>query len=369
MVPGAAPGEVAEVELVRMELPLRRPLASAHGVEVHRELVLVRVTLQDGTEGWGECSALTRPTYTSEYAAGAWAILRDELVPALLAGREGDVVGHPMAEAAVASALTDARSRRRGRRLVDVLASGMGPPAEAVPVTAVVGRDDDVDNTVAEVAARVAEGAAAVKLKVTPRPVDLDAVAAVRSSWPDLPLAVDGNGSLDARSVAILDGHDLIYLEQPLAAEDLVGSAALARRVAAPIALDESATSVGAVRTALALGSASVVNLKPARFGGPVRAAEAVRTLADDGAHLFVGGMVESAVGRAAALAVAALPGFGFPTDLGPSGRYYAHDVGPGPGLREGRLVVPIEPGAGATPDPAGLDRMATERLVLPASR
>ena len=366
MSPSARSGDgVIEAELVRVRLPLRRPLRSAHGVETVRDLVLVRVRLDDGVDGWGECSALSRPTYTGEFTDGAWMVLRDELIPALRDGRDDGVVGHPMARSAVAAAVTDARLRQAGRRLVDDLGARHGRPRERVPVTAVVGRSDDVAATVAAVAAHFEEGAAMVKLKVTPHPTDLEAVAAVRATWPDRALAVDGNGSLDARSVSILDTHGLIYLEQPAPADDLVASATLARRIDTPVVLDESATSVAAVRSALALGAGSLVNVKPARFGGPRGAAEAARSLAEDGCGVFVGGMLETAVGRASALAVAALPVFALPTDLGPSSRYFQRDVAPGLELDGGHLSVPGGPGFGTEPDPEIVAEWAVDRLVI----
>ena len=84
--------------------------------------MLVRVTLDDGSEGWGECSALTLPTYSSEYTAGAWAALCEVLVPRFFAGRPWGIVGHPMASAALLTAEADADLRRVGRRLADQLA-------------------------------------------------------------------------------------------------------------------------------------------------------------------------------------------------------------------------------------------------------
>ena len=59
------------VTLRRVRLPLVVPLRSAHGVEAVRDLVVVEVVAADGTSGWGECSALSRPTYTAEHVAGA----------------------------------------------------------------------------------------------------------------------------------------------------------------------------------------------------------------------------------------------------------------------------------------------------------
>lgn len=358
--------EVGAVELRRIRFALRHPLRSAHGEEVTRDLVLVRVELDDGTSGWGECSALTRPTYTNEYTAGCWAILRDELAPALLAGREDDVVGHPMATAAVDGAHSDARLRRRDRSLVAELGLGHGRPVDAVAATAVIGRTDDIDELLATVAARVEEGAALVKLKVSPRPAELDAVAAVRATWPDLATAVDANGSLDRRSLAILDTMGLAYIEQPAPAADLVGSAGFASRLATPVALDESVTSTAAFRAADALGAGRIVNVKPARLGGVVEAAEVARTAADAGWGVFVGAMLESGVGRATALAVAALSWCTIPCDLGPSARYLDDDVtepivADGAGL----VVVPTGPGIGVTPRPERLEALTTDQLLL----
>jgi O-succinylbenzoate synthase len=354
------------VELVRVRVPLRSPLRSAHGTESVRDLVLVRVTLGDGTSGWGECSALARPTYTAEHTAGAWLVLRDELAPALLAGTDPEVVGHPMAAAAVGTARLDARLRRQGRRLVEELGAAHGRPAASVPTTAVVSRAGSIDDVLAVVADRLAEGAALIKLKVSPRSADLEAVAAVRATWPEVALAVDGNGTLDARSLSVLAPLHLAYVEQPAPADDLLASAALARRFDVPIALDESITSSASLEVALAVGAGTVVNVKPARLGGVGVAAEVARAAADAGCAVFVGGMLETGVGRAAALAVAALPWCTLPTDLGPSSRYLDHDLTEPIELdAHGRLSVPVGPGIGVTPDPARLHEVAVDRLVL----
>ncbi|CAN5806748.1 o-succinylbenzoate synthase [soil metagenome] len=355
-----------EVELVRLHMPMRRPLRSAHGEESVRDVVLVRLEQEDGAVGWGECSALARPTYTGEHTSGAWAVLRDELVPALLTGRDPGVVGHPMAAAAVEAAVLDARLRSQGRRLVEHLGAAHGQPRDRLAITAVVGRTASIDELLAAVAERIDDGIALVKLKVTPHPTDLEAVAAVRAAWPGLPLAVDGNGSLDNRSASILAGVGLVYVEQPAPAEDLLASAALAERLGVPVALDESITSLAAMEVALAVGAGSIVNVKPARLGGVLAAAEVARAASDAGCGVFVGGMLETGVGRAAALAVAALPSCTLPTDLGPSSRYFDRDVTEPVVIDgDGRIVLPVGPGTGVVPLAAEVAALAVDRLVL----
>ena len=350
------------VELVRARLPLVRPFVAAHGTEHERDVVLVRV-LAGGHEGWGECGALARPTYTGEYTDGAWAVLRDELAPAAVAGRDAGVVGHPMATGALRNAIDDARLRARGENL----AASLGATRERVPCGVVAGVADSVDALLEEVAGLVATGYVRVKLKVRPG-WDVEPAAAVRSAWPELALAVDANGSYAGRAddVAALERFGLEYVEQPLAADDLVGSAALADRVGVPIALDESVTSAGLAAAALRLGACSVVSIKAARVGGVDEAVAVHDAVRDAGARAFVGGMVETGVGKAAALAVAALPACGLAGDVAASSRWFDDDLTePFEVAPDGTMAVPSGPGLGVAPRPERLEAAAVDRWSI----
>lgn len=359
-MPGGAPRPVA-VELRRVRLPLVTAHVAAHGTEAVREVVLVRVELEDGASGWGECVALGRPTYTSEYTAGAWAVLGAELIPAALAGRTSGVVGHPMASAALADALLDADLRQRGVGL----AADLGATAGSVPTTTVIGMTSTVD----EAMTRVAAASGGAKLKVRPG-WDVEPLRAVRSAWPDRWLAADANGTYDIdqdgdrQRLLAIEEIGLAYLEQPTAT--VVGAAALTRSMATPICLDETVQSLDDARTAIALSAATVLNVKPGRVGGVEAAAAVVALAAEEGLDTFVGGMLETGVGRATAAAVAALPGCTQPTDLGPSARYFQPDLtAPIEVDDSGRLVVPTGPGIGATPHPDRLDAATVDRVVL----
>jgi len=357
---------ICAVELWLLRLALRHPLRSAHGVESDRALVVVRVVDGDGAEGWGECSALTRPTYTHEYAAGAWSVLRHELAPALLAGVEPEVTTHPMAAAALVDARVDLALRREGRNLAEALGAGRC----SVPWCAVLGRQDDVGRLLAAVEDALADGASQVKLKIQPG-WDTAPVLAVAAHWPNLALAVDANGSYgdasgDRSALDALDDLGLVYVEQPLPADALVASAAWAERWRTPIALDETITSPGLVDAAFALRSGSIVNVKPGRLGGITRAAATAEAAISWNGRCFVGGMLESGIGRAGALALAACEPFTLPCDLGPSARYVVEDVTePIVTDRDGHLVVPAGPGLGVVPDRDRLADLAVESSLL----
>jgi o-succinylbenzoate synthase len=356
---------IHRIHLRRLSVPLVEVRAAAHGAESTRESILVEVVDSRGASGWGECVALARPTYTGEWISGAWSVLTGLVAPALVAGREIAIVGHPMAMAAVRDALLDLELRRARRSLAAHLGS-----AERVASRAVIGLLGDEESVVSAVASRVDDGHRSVKLKVVPGAAGR-IVGRVRERWPDLDLAADANGSFvldrDAAELAVLDEARLTYLEQPLGAQDLVGHAELRRRFETPIALDESIDSVGTLATAHALGAVDLVNVKPGRLGG----VEATRRLLDEMAARslagFCGGMYELGIGRATALAVAASPTLvELPCDLGPSRTYVEHDIAAPFVLDpDGCIDVPADMGIGRVPDSSRLDEVTTDHVAI----
>ncbi len=372
----ASPG-LRAIELVRVRLPLARPLRSAHApgdggssdaAEHERDVVLVRALGTDGVEGWGECSTLARPTYNPEHTGGAWVLLRDELAPSALAGRAPGVQGNHMARAAVETALADLRARRADRPISGVLGGTRGQ----VPSCAVVGMWPSTEETCDQVAEAVERGYVQVKLKVRPG-WSVEPLAAVRERWPGLALAADANGSFppelgDATvrdELGSLDDLGLAYLEQPFPPDELVTTAGLVAASHTPVALDESVTSLGTLTSALALGAVRILNLKPARVGGLAAAVRIAHAAADAGIEVFVGGMLETGVGRAAALGLASLKECSLASDLGPSDRYFREDLTEPFELVDGCLAVPTGPGIGVVPDPDRLQALAVERLMI----
>lgn len=353
---------VRELELRRVALPLATPFRTATGTTSVRDLLLVRVVTDDG-EGWGECAALSDPGYTSEYVDGAQAVIERYIAPALVAGAGADpvrVVGHRMAKAAVEGAVLDVSLRAEGRSLAEFL----GASQATVAAGAAIGLTGAVPDLLERVAVAVDEGYRRVKLKIEPG-WDAEPLAAVRDRFgDDLGVQVDGNGSYTADDIDHLVGLDrfgLVLVEQPLAADDLLGHAALARRLRTPVCLDESIESAEDAVVALELGACSVVNIKPGRVGGYREARRVHDVCVERGAPVWCGGMLESGIGRAAALAVAALPGFTLPADLSASARYYAEDLTEPFVLdAEGCLAVPTGPGIGVTPRLDVVDSVTT---------
>ncbi|AUI59556.1 o-succinylbenzoate synthase [Amycolatopsis sp. BJA-103] len=364
---------IERVALRRIALPLVSPFRTSLGIEYERVALLVQVTTPDG-DGWGECVAGADASYSSEYVEGAEDVLMRHLVPPLLAAGNvtaqtvapllAGVKGHRMAKAALEMAVLDAELRGHGLSF----AAGLGATATSVPSGVSVGIMDSVPELTDAVAGYLAQGYRRIKLKIEPG-WDVAPVRAVRERFGDeLLLQVDANAAYtraDVRHLARLDDFELLLIEQPLDEEDLLGHAALARGLRTPICLDESVVSARSAADAIALGACRIVNVKPGRVGGYLEARRIHDVCAAAGVPVWCGGMLETGLGRAGNLALAALPNFTLPGDVSASDRYYETDITEPFVLRDGNLTVPAGPGLGVAPIPDVLDAVTTSAREL----
>jgi O-succinylbenzoate synthase len=301
-------------------------------------------------------------------------VLRRFLVPAL-AGRDlaapavaptlAPVKGHRMAKAALEMAVLDAELRAAGRSF----ARELGAVHERVPCGVSVGIACSIPALLDEVAGYLDAGYVRIKLKIEPG-WDVEPVRAVRERFGDeVLLQVDANTAYtigDARHLARLDPFDLLLIEQPLDEEDLLGHVELARHLRTPVCLDESIVSAQSAAAAISLGACSIVNVKPGRVGGYLEARRIHDVCRAHGVPVWCGGMLETGLGRAANVALAALPGFTLPGDTSASDRYYRADVTEPFVLSDGHLTVPAGPGLGVEPLPDRLAEITTSTEWLP---
>jgi O-succinylbenzoate synthase len=372
------------IELRIVALPLVTPFVAAHGTTTTRTAVIVRVLGPDG-EGWGECAALPEPTYTEEYVDGAFAILREDLGPRLLNAGSispedlrdlfASVDGHPMARAALELALLDAQCVQQQRTLAHRFSDGA---RRSVPAGIAVGLLSSPAETATEATRRAAEGYKRIKLKIDPGR-DIDVVRAVREAvGPEIDLMVDANGSYclrDSDLLTQLDAFGLTCIEQPLAptAHDDPGSLAahaeLATRLATPICLDESLVSVERTEQALSMGACSVVCVKAPRYGGWLDAIDVLELCERNGADAWIGGMLDTGIGRLANIALAAHPAATLVGDISATNRFFTEDICAPIHLRRsadgGNIEVPESAGFASALDSASLDRLTIHSETL----
>lgn len=369
---------IEALRLHSLEIPLVRPFRTSFGTQTVRDVVLVEALDSDGRSGWGECVTMAWPGYNAEYTAGAISVIERYLAPIVL-GKDWDpqrlrqaldvIRGNELAKAAVSTAVLDLWLQSREQSLGDYL----GAVRDRVECGVSVGipTSETIEELLEEVSTYIEAGYRRIKLKIEPG-WDLEPVAAVRERWPSIPLQVDANQAYTrehAHHLARLDEFDLLLIEQPLGEQDWWGHRLIAQVCATPICLDESILSVESAESAIEFEAASNINIKPGRVGGFVQAKEIHDLCLERSIPVWCGGMLETGVGRAANVALAALPGFTLPGDTSASNRYYAEDVTEPFVLEEGTLAVPTGPGIGIAPIPANLTAMRIDLIELTATR
>jgi O-succinylbenzoate synthase len=366
---------IERIGLHVVRLPLVRPFRTSSSVKDHLEHILVEV-VAGGVTGWGECASPSDPYYCPETTETCWHILRDFLGPLVIGKEWGSidelrflyklVKGNNVAKAGLEMACWDALARAEGEPLRRLIGGVRKEIASGVSL----GIETDLGKLIGVVEKFVDEGYKRVKLKIGPGN-DLAPVKAVRERFPDLPLQVDANSAYTLEDVDMLrrlDEFGLLLIEQPLAHDDIVDHARLQAELATPVCLDESIHSAADARKALDLGACRVINIKVSRVGGLMEARKIHDLCYERGVPVWIGGMHEFGIGRAANLAVASLPGFVLPGDVSGSDKYYREDLVEPPVLaREGMVAVPAGPGLGHEPVRERIERARTRHLVLGA--
>ena len=363
------PVRIRNVEAIRVALPLRKPMLMA-GVRIEvADNVLVRIEATDGTVGWGE--ATSAPTMTGELAESFLGAVR-HLAP-LLIGQDARahaalerrchaaMHGNGGAKSAIDMALLDLVGRRMGIATVEILGGAL---RETVTPMWLLGNAAIADD-IAEAREKCAEGFSFFKLKVGIKPIaeEIAAVEALRTELgPDLLLCADANMGLTvARAQQFLRGAGhlgLMYLEQPVRAEDLPGMHALTAIGTVPICADEGITGTPEVLAHHAARAMSGINLKLMKAGGP-RAAMRVATLCEAlGLSITVAGKIaESSIAASNTLAVACAAA-NVDWGLNLTHIYLAEDVVQYPiAMHEGTFTCPRAPGNGLDVDENVVER------------
>ena len=359
---------IRHVEAIPVALPLKKPVKMA-GVNIaHAENVLVRIEAADGTVGWGE--AASAPTMTGDTQGGLMAAVRDHLAPMLTGKNARDwpalrphlhraLLGNGGAHSAVEMAALDLIGRATGKRLIDLIGR---PRRTGVKPMWLLG-NKTADEDVAEAHARQQAGFDFFKLKIGVKPLvkEIAIAFAVREALPHTPLCADANCGLTlaaARSyVEKTRKAKLMFVEQPLAYDDIEGLKKLARATKVPIGVDEGIHSFADI-TISAKAGAGGVSLKLIKLGGIIAAIEAGKLCQRLGLSVNIAAKIaESSISSAAALHLAcAVPKADWGVSL--THFYLAEDIVRQPlPLKGGLVALPDGPGLGIEVDEAAVER------------
>ena len=365
---------ITSARLYQISMPLLHPFNTSEGQMTTKDCLILEFTDADGHHGYSEDSAFTTPYYTPEFSEGDFLLLTKQILPRIVHHSFADpdeadgamafIKGNQMAKAAVNCALWDLAAKEANRPLAAML----GGDKEQVEAGISIGIQPDPATLVKKVGQAVQAGYRRVKVKIKPG-ADLAYLTAVREAYPGLMLMADANSAYTLSDLAHLKDFDrlnLLMIEQPLAAGDLVDHARLQEKLTTPICLDESVNSLKDAEDMVALGAGQIINVKCARVGGLSEAKRIQAFAMDHGVACWAGGMVDSGIGRATNLAMATLPGFTLPNDLSASARFFDEDIITPPVTLDGNFVkVPTGPGLGYEVNWANLARFTTNSVTI----
>ena len=311
--------QIKTIEPIALSLPMRKPVIMA-GEEVRRaDNVLVRIEDDDGVVGWGEAAAapvMTGDTLESIVSAvhhlSAALRGRDAAdIDGALATMDARMYGNHGAKAAIEIALHDLAGRATGRPVHALLGEKR---RSRMPLLGVIGGGDH-EGDLRDAQMKKADGFTAYKIKVGIVTPENDA-ARTRDICNVLGggmlISADANQGYSTEQalayVRAVKGSGLDFFEQPVAADDLAGMAAVAAATDIAIGSDEGIHSLEDIKRHHEQKAARGVSLKAIKIGGIRALTEAGRFCDRLGMSVNISCKTgESSVACAAALHVASV--------------------------------------------------------------
>jgi len=369
----AEPLRIRRVDAIPVALPLKAPVAMSGVTIATAQNLLVRIEAADGTVGWGETASA--PTMTGDTLGGLVAAVRDHLAP-LLVGQDAwtwtklgpklrrALVANAGAHSAVQGALLDLAGRASGQRLIDLVGTRRRGTVRPMWLLGQPTPEEDV----AEARAKVAEGIGFFKLKIGVKPLaaEIASTLAMREALGPAPtLCADANCGMTLaqarRYVERTRSANLLFVEQPLPPDDLVGLKSLARASRRPIGIDEGIRAIADIERNAKAGAGGV-SLKLGKLGGFIGALEAAKVCRRLRLKVNVAArMAESSIATAALIHLAcAVPAIDWGVSL--THFYLEQDlVRHPPALRDGVVRLPDGPGLGVDVDEAAVERFRVQ--------
>ncbi len=369
---------IKEVKLYPIAMPFVEKLTTSFGGEPIKGAIIVEVITEDGISGWGEASAAPDPGYTGETTGTAYHILHNWMVGRVLGKTIEDprdaqaliapIRYHEHAKHGLEGAIWDAFAKANEMRLADLFSHYLPEGHESsnkANVGVSIGLQDTDEALFAIIDKRLAQGYKRIKLKIKPG-ADVNLALTVRNRYPDISLMLDANSAYrlsDAEHLKQLDEFNLLMIEQPLAHDDIYEHGKLASQMSTPICLDESVKTAGDLRLALQVGAIGILNLKPARVGGFAEALKIYEICVENDLPLWIGGMLETGIGRSANTSFASLPGVTLPCDISATDRYFNPDITEPPFVlnEDSTLTVPDGAGIGIEVQPERLEEFVAK--------
>lgn len=362
--------KITDVETIIVRPPIRHPGKLGVGALDAVENVIVRITTDEGIEGFGEASPW--PVFI-ENAAAVKVTIDRHLAPAVIGASPFDIEalvqtmesaqhGMSCAKTGLEVAAWDAAGKALGRPVYELLG---GLVRDRMDLSYSVA-NQVIEADLEEISWLVEQGFDVLKIKtgVLDEAEELTRFAAIRESVGDgFDLRIDFNqGGRAERAIALcrrLEQFSPTFIEQPVKGWDIEGLARVADALDTPVMADESVMGLEQGFTVLARHAADMVSIKLAKLGGILRSKKLAAICQSAAIPCYAGAMWESGVGIAASLHFAcSSPAVQYGSDFYTASHLMTDDLIEDPLVVEkGDMLVPHGAGLGVTIDLDALER------------
>ncbi len=333
-----------------IELKPTHPFVIARGGYAHHRNVIVRLTDDDGLEGFGEAAPnryYGESVATVIAALGQFKPIIERADPMALESTEAHLSrvlrGNASARSAVSSALHDLMGKRLGLPVYKIWGLESSTAAQS-SFTIAIAESNELERRVEE-----AREYPILKIKLgTDR--DMEIVRIVRNAAPEKRLRVDANAAWTAKHAVkmsdFLADQGVEMLEQPVAANDVDGLRFVRKRSRLPVFADESC--LVATDIARLAGAVDGINIKLAKCGSLREALRMVHTARALDMQVMAGCMIESSLGISAIAQISPLLDF---ADFD-GAALLSSDPFRGASIAGGQIRLSDGPGLGVMPAP-----------------
>jgi O-succinylbenzoate synthase len=354
-----------------VKLPLITPFTTSFGTQLDR-LAYVFTLENEGITAYSESTTDVDPFYSYEDNITAMHLIKDYFAkelsdlptPRAFMERVEHIKGHNMAKAAIEMLLWDYHSKSSGISLHKYLGKSKGYADVGISIGML-----EEDKLIPTIMNAVNKGYKRIKLKIS-KGKETKILSTARLSFPDITLSADANCDYrleDIETLQSIDKYNLAYLEQPLGHDDIIDHASLRQTLSTPLCLDEAITSPDLAREAFQIDAVDIVNIKPGRVGGLYNSLKIAEIVQNYGGHAWVGGMLETGIGRAFNIALASNQLIDMPGDTSPNEKYFSKDIVRNVFKMDKGTISPFEsPGIGVVVDTEYLAMMSSHSGEIP---
>ena len=314
---------ITKIETIPIRLPTRRVHQWSNLTTPIGVYVIVKISTDDGLVGLGEAPVLKdwggdHMKYYGETPQTTAHVINDILAPAL-AGQDPCAIalvhtvmdkaikGYPYCKAALDMALYDLAGKALGVPAYRLLG---GCYRRRVPIAHSIGLME-IDKAVEEALQVKDEGIKTIKLKGGQAPKrDVELVKQIRNALgPEVEITVDANQGyatpkLAVQTIRAMEDYNIQFMEQPV--EGIDAMAQIAESVETPIMADESAWTSQDVLEIIRKKAADIISIYTTKPGGLYKAKQVAVVAEAAGLQCNVNGSVETGVGNAANVHLAA---------------------------------------------------------------